>query len=197
MRGVETALRSENTRVSTAIKQGHARIIAARQRLLDVRGERIEQLLRLRTYMRALLSDFVTNVDPVTGQRLAEVAAEGSKSNGDMAMTLAIFEGTKLRFAVDSLGRFSASTVPSELMTEVGKIVGLRVSGDSSRAEFDYEPAGQPGVRKIGDVAKLVALIVDRAAQSVESDVVDAPQREISFAGRPGAEAARTASAAR
>jgi hypothetical protein len=181
-------------RVSIAIKQGHARIVAARQRLLDVRGERIEQLLRLRTYLRALLSDFVTNVDPVTGQRLVEIAAEGSKSNGDMAMTLALFEGTKLRFAVDSLGRFSASTVPGELMNEVGKIVGLRVGTDATRAEFDYEPAGQPGVRKVGDVAKLVALIVERAAVSVESDVVDAPQREVSFGAR--AEGGRTSASA-
>ncbi len=170
--------------MSITIKQGHTRILAARQRLLDVRGERIEQLLRLRTYLRALLAEFVTNVDPVSGQRLAEVAAEGSKANGDMSVIFAIFEGTKLRFSVDSLGRFSATTSPVEMMSDIGRLTGLRVSADASRAEFDYEPVGQPGVRKVGDVAKLVALVIERAALSVEGDIVDAPQREVSFGGR-------------
>jgi len=170
--------------VSITITQGHARIIAARQRLLDVRGERIEQLLRLRTYLRALLVDFVGTVDPVSGQRLADVSAEGSKANGDMAVVFAVFDGTKLRFAVDNLGRFTASSHPPEMMAEVGRLVDLRVSADATRAEFDYEPAGQPGARKIGDVAKLVALVIERAAISMESDIVDAPQLEVSLAGR-------------
>ncbi len=170
--------------VSITIKQGHTRIIAARQRLLDVREERVEQLLRLLTYLRALLAEFVGSVDPVSGQRLAEVGSEGSKANGDMAVVLAVFDGTKLRFAVDRVGRFSATTHPPELMAEIGRLVGLRVSADATRAEFDYEPAGQPGARKVGDVSKLVALIIERAAISVESDVVDAPQREVSVAAR-------------
>ncbi len=181
--------------MSFAIKQGHARIVAARQRVLDIRGERIEQLLRLRTYLRALLSDFVTNVDPVTGARLAEINAEGSKTNGDLAMTLSLFEGTKLRFEVDSLGRFGVSTVPAELMSEVGRIVDLRVAPDASRAEFSYEPAAQPGTKKTGDVAKLVALIVERAVATVESDLVGAPQPDIGHAGR-GSENGRAVAAA-
>jgi hypothetical protein len=184
-------------RVSITIKQGHTRILAARQRLLDVRGERIEQLLRLRTYLRTLLGEFVTNVDPVSGQRLAEVSAEGSKATGDMSVIFAIFEGTKLRFSVDNLGRFSATTTPVELMADIGRLVGLRVSADAARAEFDYEPVGQPGVRKVGDVAKLVALVIERAAISVESDIVDAPQREVSFAGRSAENGRATAAPAR
>jgi hypothetical protein len=130
------------------------------------------------------MADFVTGVDPVSGLRLVEISAEGSKTAGDMAMSLALFEGTKLRFAVDGLGRFSAATEPADLLAKVGRIVDLRVSADASRAEFDYEPIGDPGNRKTGDVAKLVARLVDVAAVSVESDVLDAPQREVSFGAR-------------
>ena len=81
------------------------RVIAARERLIELRGERIGQLLRLRMYLRARLSDFLSNTDPVGGMRLAELLAEGSKAYGDLALTLAFFEGSRLRLAVDKSGR--------------------------------------------------------------------------------------------
>jgi hypothetical protein len=58
--------------VSDALKVSYARIVAARARQVALRAERIGQLERLVSYLRAKLADFLTQVDPISGARLLD-----------------------------------------------------------------------------------------------------------------------------
>jgi hypothetical protein len=176
--------------MSLGYRRAFARLTAARERLLELRASRIEQLLRLRTYLRGELAEFVATLDPITGVRFAEIRSEGSKANGDLSLTIAFFEGTTLRLGVDREGTFVCGASPPEMLAGIGRIYDLRVRGDAGYAEFDYEPEGEPGARRSGNFGELAMRLVDRAVAAAERDVDRIPERGIAFAAQI-AEAAR------
>ncbi|GAC1494755.1 MAG: hypothetical protein NVS1B2_11970 [Vulcanimicrobiaceae bacterium] len=186
------------------VKRDFARMLDARKRLVDVRGERMEQLLAVRALLRALLADFFETLDPITNLRLAELSADGSKSHGDLAVTLSFFEGTKIRLAVDVFGRFSHSVSIASPFDDVERVVEIRVSSDLSRAEVLYEPIGAPATFRTLDLIAATMHVLAHAVASVEAQLPSIPARvaeaPVAVATRPltvGGFTPRTAAAPR
>lgn len=127
--------------MNQALKQNFDRILAARERLLEIRAERVSTIMRVQSYLRARLDDFFTNVDPISGSRLADLGAEGSKGAGEMALILAMFDGSRMRISVDGSGRFSHDAEPN-VFEGIDEILDFDVSPDFASASFDYIPAG-------------------------------------------------------
>lgn len=161
------------------VKREFARMIDARKRLVDVRGERMEQLLAVRAMFRALLADFFETLDPITNVRLAEVSADGSKSHGDLAIALSFFEGTKLKLAVDVRGRFSHSVSVPSVFDDVERVVEIRVSSDLARAQVLYEPVGAPGVYRTLDLVECTMRLLAHAVAAVEEQLPVVPARTV------------------
>jgi hypothetical protein len=144
--------------------------MAARQRLIETRTARVAELLRLQSYLRKQLADFFTNLDPITGSRLAELGLEGNKAHGEMAVTLAFFEGTRLKIGIDQFGRFNFAAEPN-VFDGIGTLVGLHVTEDLAAADIEFlAPGDAPThVRSAGLSGYLEALI-DHAVQAVERE---------------------------
>jgi len=157
------------------LKQGFGRIVAARQRLVDVRAARWDTLQRFKNFAKAKLSDFIGTTDPVTGQRFADVSAGGDKARGEAAMVLALFEGTRLRLTVDVSGHYGLECNPPDLLSDVARIVDIVVPADLSRAEMIYEAASGPrgSLRKL-DLYDVIVRMVDVAAAGVEEEIGEA-----------------------
>jgi len=145
--------------------------------VIDMRAERNEELLRLRAFLRTMLGESASAVDPLSGVRVAEVMAEGSKANGDLALTLAFFDGTKLRIAVDSHGRFEAGTTPAHLFPHE-RVLDVRVASDGSRAEIDVIEADGATQRTV-DVAALVARVLEHAVTAIEAETNLTPPHSV------------------
>jgi hypothetical protein len=157
--------------VTDDLKKSYDRILAARERLLSLRGERVAQLFRLQSYLRAQLDDFFTNVDPVTGARLAELSSEGNKAYGDVAMTLEMFDGSMLKIGVDGKGRLSHEASP-DVFAGIGEIVELRVNPEEGSAEFSYIPSdGASGQARQGDFGAVVEFLVEHTMSAIEAQV--------------------------
>jgi hypothetical protein len=157
------------------LKNGFARIAAARQTMIEVRSARSETLQRFKNLAKAKLADFITNTDPVTGARFADVSAGGDKARGESAMILSFFEGTRFRLTVDTCAQFHAETEPAELLADVGRVIDIVVPMDLSRAEMTYEPASGPsGSKRTLDLVDLIVRMVDNAARTVEEQLGDA-----------------------
>ena len=152
-------------------------MLAARKALVDVRGERMEQLLAVRAMLRALLTDFFETLDPITNLRLAEVTADGSKTHGDLSIALSFFEGTKMRIAVDVTGRFSHSVSIPSAFDDVERVVEVRVSGDATRAEVVYEPIGAAGTFRTLDLVDVTMHLLNNAVCAVENELPVQPPR--------------------
>ena len=159
------------------IKREFARMVDARNRLVDMRGERMEQLLAVRAMFRVLLADFFETLDPITNLRLAEVTADGSKSHGDLAIALSFFEGTRLRLAVDIHGQFTHGVSIPSAFDDVERVVEIRVSPDLSRAEIAYEPVGSPGTFRSLDLIAVAMHLLDHAMIAVEAQLPTLPPR--------------------
>jgi len=161
------------------IKRDFSRMVAARKALVDLRGERMEQLLAVRAMLRALLADFFETLDPITNLRLAEVTADGSKTNGDLSVALSFFEGTKMRIAVDVAGRFSHSVSIPSTFDDVERVVAIRVSADARRAEVLYEPIGAAGTFRTLDLVEVALSLLDHAVCAVEAELPVQPARAV------------------
>jgi hypothetical protein len=160
----------ESKDMPAQLNRGLTRILAARQGLLDLRAVRSEMLLRFRAYAQAKLGDFVSNVDPITGMRIIELSAEGSKATGELAIVLACFEGTRLRVSVDSHAHLSVEASLPGVLPDVTRVFDVVVSADLSHAELVYEPKGAPpGTRRSADLSDILERMIDHAAQSLES----------------------------
>jgi hypothetical protein len=157
-------------KVPAEFKRGLERILAARERLLEVRGERIGQLMRLRLYLRTILSEFMEKTDPIGGMRLVEVQAEGNKTKGEGALSLTFFDGSRLRVEVDKGGTFSQNAEP-DVFKGVGKILSIRVRPDLSGADFDYMPigAGEKAEVKTAEFSPYVAALLDHVVAEMEA----------------------------
>jgi len=167
------------------IEGGYARLIAARQLLLDVRQARSETLQRLRSYARAQLVRFMGTTDPVTGARLLDISAEGNKQNGDLAITMAFFDGSKLVVAVDRSGHYSGAVTPAHAVPDFGRVLDVRVAADDSSAQIVCEPPHAPGTEHVFEVLDLVALLLDNTVAVLEAEVpVIAPEPAPETAGR-------------
>ncbi len=145
-------------------------MLAARQRLLDLRSNRIEQLLRVRVLLRGLFADFFETLDPIGNLRLAEVSAEGSKAHGDLAITLSFFEGTRMRLAVDPSGRFTHAVSIAGAFDDVARIAEIDIASDLTRADVLYEPVGEPGVRRRLDLIAATLELLAHAVAAVEDE---------------------------
>ena len=156
--------------MASEFKADFERIVAARQRLVELRAERVEELVRLQAYLRELLADFFTAVDPIGGNRFAELALDGNRAHGDLSLTLATFDGGRLKIGVDSLGEFSRAAIP-DVFEDVEKILELRVSPDAREALMDYIPAGKTrkDARTV-DFAIYVHKLIERAVTASEGD---------------------------
>jgi hypothetical protein len=148
--------------------------MAARNQLVDTRDERVAELIRLQAYLRERLEDFFTNLDPITGSRLAELGLEGNKAHGDLALTLAFFEGSRFKIGIDQFGRFNFASEPN-VFESIGTLVGLHVAEDLSTAEIEFlaPGEGEQNVHSAGISAFLEALI-DHAVAAVESETAPA-----------------------
>jgi hypothetical protein len=153
------------------LKRGLARMVAARDVMLKARSARSEALQRFRTFASTRLNDFAAAVDPITGARMVELLAEGSKVSGDLSVTIAFFDGTRLRIAIDPRARIEAEANPPDVLHEVGNVLDILVAPDLSRAELVYEPTvGPRGTRARLDLDDLIARLVDSCAQSIEEE---------------------------
>jgi hypothetical protein len=161
------------------VKRDFSRMVAARKALVDLRGERMEQLLSVRAMLRELLADFFETLDPITNLRLAEMSADGSKSHGDLSIVLSFFEGTKLRIAVDVAGRFSHSVSIPSAFDDVERVVAIRVSADAKRAEVLYEPIGASGTFRSLDLVDVALRLLDYAVCAVEAELPVQPPRAV------------------
>ena len=160
----------ESETMAAQFTDGLARILAARQGLLALRAARSETLLRFRSYAQNKLGDFVSNVDPITGMRLIELMAEGSKTSGELGIVLACFEGTRLRIGVDPQAQLMAEASLPGVLPDFSRVLDVIVANDLSRAEFVYEPKGAPaGTRRTADLADVLERMIEHAAQSVEA----------------------------
>lgn len=164
-------------------------MIAAREVLLKVRAARSESLQRFRTFASSRLNEFIASVDPITGARMVELLAEGSKVTGDLSVTIAFFDGTRLRIAIDSMARMAAEATPPEILHEVGTVLDIIVAPDLSRAEMVYEKTvGPRGARARLDLDDLIRRMVDLCAEVIEE--------ESASVAPPAAQAAQTAAPA-
>ena len=153
------------------IEGGYTRLIAARQLLLDVRQARSDTLQRLRAYARIQLVRFMGTTDPVTGSRLLDVSAEGNKSNGDLAITMAFFDGSKFVVSVDRSGHYAGAVTPPEAVPNFGRVLDVRVAADDSSAQIICEPPHAPGTEQVFEVLDLVALLLDNTISVLEAEV--------------------------
>lgn len=161
--------------MSPEVKEEFARMLAARKRLLDLRSSRIEQLIRVRVAIRSLLADFFETLDPIANVRLAEVSADGSKSNGVLAITLAFFEGTRMQLSVDTTGRFHhAISIPSAF-DDVARMLEIGFSSDMSRIEVLYESIEGKGEQRRLDLIAVVLALLSHAVATVEAEAGVAP----------------------
>jgi len=161
--------------MSPEVQREFARMLAGRQRLLALRSSRIEQLVGVRVVLRTLLADFFETLDPIANVRLAEVSAEGSKAHGVLAVTLAFFEGTRLRLAVDATGRFSHEVSVPSPFDDVARMLEIVISSDRERCDVLYEPIGAPGTRKRLDLIATTLGLLASVVATVEEAVRDAP----------------------
>lgn len=150
-------------------------MVAARQRLMDLRSSRIEQLVRVRIVLKGLLADFLETLDPIANVRLAEVSADGSKANGTLAVSLAFFEGTRMRIAVDTAARFTHSVSIPSAFDDVARVIEIGISNDMARCEVVYEPVGQPGMRERLDLVAVALALLAHAVAAVEAEASEAP----------------------
>jgi hypothetical protein len=155
--------------VPADIKGGYARILKARERLLEVRAERAARLLLLRDLLMKRFTPFMQTTDPVTGMRLADVAAEGSKLNGDLAIVLAFFEGTRFRVAVDVLARYTYDVAPEGVLPDLGELLDVQVSGSGSSATLICKTAD--GLEERHDVIELTGRLLEQAVVAIEAEV--------------------------
>ena len=169
--------------MNQALKQNFDRIVAARERLLEIRAERVATIMRLQSYLRARLDDFFTNVDPVSGSRLADLGAEGAKASGEMALILAMFDGSRMKIGVDGTGRFNHDASPN-VFEDIEEILSIDVSPDFVTASIEYVPAGSQ-TRRPARVSfdGFVDRLVQHTLEAIESEVV--PNRAASMTAAP------------
>jgi hypothetical protein len=148
-------------------------MLAARERLIALRTERTADLMRYRAYLRTMFAEFASNVDPVSGSRFAEVAADGNKARGDLQISVTFFEGTMLSIGVDAYGRFLHSANPERVLGDIGQIVAIDCAEDGSRARLTYDTSTQPMRRRTIEIAQLLRVVTEAAVKAVEADVVD------------------------
>ena len=155
--------------VSDDLQGSFARISAIRDRQTQTRVSRSEQLTRLVAYFRARLADFLTKTDPITGARLIDIGIDENKAHGGIAVILAVFDGSKLKIAVDSLGRYSHAAVP-DVFSAIGKIVDVRVSDDLARADLCYlAPGDTRGPIRLEPVETFLVAMLSKTAQTIEA----------------------------
>lgn len=143
----------------------------------DARTARGEALQRFRAFAQVKLGDFLANVDPISGQRLVELVAEGSKTTGALAVGVSFFEGTRFHIGVDLSGNLAVEASPADVLRDVGRALEVIVPADLSAAELVYEPAAGPrGSRRSLDLGELIAYLVDNAAAAVEKEIGEVPQ---------------------
>lgn len=158
--------------------RSYARLFSARERLVKVRAERIEQLSRLRAYLRVRLADFLANLDPMTGLRIAEMVADGSKHQGETALNLQFLDGSRLRIALDERARFTVAASP-DVFDGLAFIGDLRVRADLTDAEFDVETLDDEGglVVRTESFDRMLGRLVEHVVQTIEGQIPSAPLR--------------------
>src|ERR1700729_445787 len=145
-----------------------SRILAARERQISLRNRRVEQLTQLLDYLRVRLSTFLTTTDPISGTRLLDVGADEVRGQGGLAIIVAAFDGSRLKIAVEALGRYSFASHP-EALGDVGTILDVRVSPDFTSAVFDFVSASLESGTLTGDIDTLVLALLDHAALTIEA----------------------------
>ncbi|GAC1310730.1 MAG: hypothetical protein NVS2B3_06020 [Vulcanimicrobiaceae bacterium] len=160
-------------------------MLAARQRLLELRSSRIEQLLRVRVALRGMLADFFETLDPIANVRLAEVSADGSKAHGNLVVSLSFFEGTRMRIAVDTAGIFSHFVSVPSAFDDVARVVEIAVSSDMTQCDVIYEPIGEPGGRKSLELFATTMALLAHAVANVEHEAREAPARPLATSAAP------------
>jgi hypothetical protein len=155
--------------VSDDLYSSFARITAVRARQTQTRIARSEQLTRLAGYFRIMLADYLSRTDPITGARLVDIGVDENKASGGMAVVVAMFDGSKFKIAVDSLGRYSHASQP-EIFGTVGKIVEVRVPDDFSRADLCYlAPGDTRGPVRLEPVETFLLAMLAKTAQVIEA----------------------------
>jgi hypothetical protein len=148
------------------------RMVAARQRLIDIRTARAAQLMRLRDMLRVYYKEFAANTDPITGARYADVSTDGNKQRGNLEISVTFFEGTRFMIGIDERGEFLHASNPPSLVASIGSIVALEVEEDLSSGKIAYDSAHEPPRRNAVDVVQLFSFITEAAVKSVEAEVV-------------------------
>jgi hypothetical protein len=145
------------------------RISAIRDRQTQTRIARTEQLMRLVAYFRARLAEYLTRTDPISGARLIDIGVDENRAHGGIAIILAMFDGSKMKFAVDSLGRYSHASMP-DVFGSIGKIVEIRIPDDLTRADICYlAPGDTRGPIRLEQVETFLVAILTKTAQTIEA----------------------------
>jgi hypothetical protein len=161
--------------MNAVLRQNFDRIVAARERLLEVRADRVGTILRLQSYLRARLDDFFTNLDPVSGSRFADLGAEGSKGAGEITLILAMFDGSRMRIGVDGSGRFNHESNPN-VFENVEEILDFDISADFTTASIEFVPVGSSTGRAVrAPFDAFVDRLVQHTLESIEGEVSPGP----------------------
>jgi len=169
--------------VSHPAKRQFARVVTARQKLLDLRAQRMDQLARLRNFAKNQLMDFVSTVDPITAQRYCEIQADGSKTRGDMAVSVVFYEGTKLAIAIDQFGKYSCDCTHKGMLADLGELAELYVTADQTRAQLTFE--SEDGGRRYVDLGEAIDELIEVVVRAVEADVPESAPVSVSVLRPP------------
>jgi hypothetical protein len=150
-------------------------MIAARERLLEVRSERAARLHQLRSLLLEKFASFLTATDPVSGARLAEIAAEGSKQHGDVSVILAFFDGTRMRVGVDRSARFAFEVSPRTVVPDPGELLDVLVAPDGSNVQLLFRPPGGATALASCDVLELATHLLEHAVAQMEAEIPVTP----------------------
>jgi hypothetical protein len=154
-------------------KRLHKRLVSAREKLVELRTRRFEQLALFRMFLKVALNDYLTSIDPITGQRFASLTFEANKVQGEAALRLTMLDGSTLHIALNRAGHFAMTAEPD--LFEGVKITDLLVKDNLSSADFICLVNDATNAQTYRfDAGKLIEALVARVIDYSEAEAVTA-----------------------
>ncbi|MGH7708504.1 MAG: hypothetical protein ACREM6_11355 [Vulcanimicrobiaceae bacterium] len=159
-------------------KDTYERILSARERLIELRDQRFDELAQLRMFLRVKLNDYLSNRDPITGATLASIAYEGNRIQGEAVLRLGLYDGSFVKITLDRLGHFQTEAEPN--VFDGIRLIDLHVSGDVYSADFDFArtDVGSAEIRR-ADFGKVLEVLFLRTADQAEREAGSAPAKTL------------------
>jgi hypothetical protein len=175
-------------------KRLHKRLVSAREKLVELRNRRFEQLALFRMFLKVALNDYLTSIDPITGQRFASLTYEANKVQGEAALRLTMLDGSSLHIALGRAGHFAMTAEPD--FFEGVKITDLHVKDNLETADFICLVSDEANAQTYRfDAGKLIEALVSRVIDASESEAITALPPVAGETSAPAAEPAPAATA--